>query len=125
VEPYVTDLIKLWTTQAAVLIEAIGALIITFAAVEAAGRSCALLIRRQLSAGASEAVRLRLGTWLVLALEFELAADILRTAIAPSWNDVGLLAAIIGLRTILNYILQLDIARTRERESVPEQNDYQ
>jgi uncharacterized membrane protein len=124
-EPYVIDLIKLWTTQAAVVIEAIGALIITLAAVEAAGRSGALLIRRQLSAGASEAVRLRLGTWLVLAIEFELAADILRTAIAPSWNDLGMLAAIIGLRTVLNYILQLDLARSRGRASVPEQNGYQ
>lgn len=36
---------------------------------------------------------------LALALEFELAADILRTAIAPTWNEIGQFAAIIVLRT--------------------------
>jgi uncharacterized membrane protein len=60
-------------------------------------------------------VRLRLGTWLAVALEFELAADILRTAVAPTWNDVGLLAAIIGLRTILNYFLQAEIEKAHAR----------
>ena len=37
--------------------------------------------------------------WLVLALEFLLAADILRTAISPTWNDIGQLAAIAAIRT--------------------------
>jgi uncharacterized membrane protein len=55
------------------------------------------------------ATRLRLGRWLSLALEFELAADILRTAIAPSWDEIGKLAAIVVLRTLLNYFLEREI----------------
>jgi uncharacterized membrane protein len=47
--------------------------------------------------------------WLVLALEFLLAADILRTAISPSWNDIGQLAAIAAIRTFLNYSLSHDL----------------
>jgi uncharacterized membrane protein len=56
----------------------------------------------------------RFGVWLLLGLEFELAADIVRTAIAPSWNDIGQLAAIAGIRTFLNYFLEKDIERYGE-----------
>lgn len=41
------------------------------------------------SQDAKEVVRLKLGRWLALALEFELAAEILRTAVAPSWSEIG------------------------------------
>ena len=47
--------------------------------------------------------------WLVLALEFRLAADILRTAISPTWTDIGQLAAIAAIRTFLNYSLSHDL----------------
>ena len=47
--------------------------------------------------------------WIILALEFALGADIVRTAIAPSWNDIGQLAAIAVIRTGLNYFLARDL----------------
>jgi uncharacterized membrane protein len=47
-----------------------------------------------------------------LALEFLLAADILRTAISPTWTDIGQLAAIAGIRTFLNYSLAHDLRHT-------------
>ncbi len=47
-----------------------------------------------------EEVRLRLGRWLAVALEFELAADILRIAVAPTWTEIGQLAAIAVLRML-------------------------
>jgi uncharacterized membrane protein len=53
---------------------------------------------------------LRFATWILLALEFALAADIVRTAIAPTWSDVGKLAVIAVVRTMLNYFLAKDIA---------------
>jgi uncharacterized membrane protein len=53
---------------------------------------------------------LRYATWILLALEFALAADIVHTAIAPSWSDVGKLAVIAVVRTMLNYFLAKDIA---------------
>jgi Protein of unknown function (DUF1622) len=54
---------------------------------------------------------LTLGRWLAAALEFELAADILRTAITPTWNDIEQLAAIAALRTALNYFLAKEIEK--------------
>ncbi|MEO7991795.1 MAG: DUF1622 domain-containing protein [Chryseolinea sp.] len=54
-------------------------------------------------------IRLSLGKSLALALEFLLAADILRTAVAPNWDDIGKLAAIAVLRTLLNYFLEREL----------------
>ena len=49
--------------------------------------------------------------WLVLALEFALGADIVRTAISPTWNEIGQLAAIGFIRTFLNFFLEKDLAK--------------
>jgi uncharacterized membrane protein len=49
------------------------------------------------------------GLWLIVALEFALASDILRTAIAPSWESVGVLAAVAVIRTLLSFFLSRDI----------------
>ena len=53
---------------------------------------------------------LRFATWILLALEFALAADIVRTAVAPTWDDISKLAVIATIRTMLNYFLAKDIA---------------
>ncbi|MXO74676.1 DUF1622 domain-containing protein [Altererythrobacter aerius] len=43
---------------------------------------------------------------MVLALELLLGADILRTAVAPSWHEIGQLGAIAFIRTALNFFIQ-------------------
>lgn len=50
-------------------------------------------------------VRLRFGTWLALALEFQLGADILATTVTPTLEDLGKLALVAVIRTFLNYFL--------------------
>ena len=55
------------------------------------------------------ALRLALARYLIVALEFQLAADIISTAIAPGWDQIGKLAAIATIRTVLNYFLQREI----------------
>jgi|1185.fasta_scaffold702246_1 uncharacterized membrane protein len=60
---------------------------------------------------AYERVRLLLGRYLGLGLEFALGADILATAVSPSWEDIGQLAAIAGIRTALNYFLERELER--------------
>ena len=62
-----------------------------------------------LSRQARRDVWTRFARWIVLALEFALAADIVRTAIAPTWDDIGHLAAIALIRTVLNYFLERDM----------------
>jgi len=53
--------------------------------------------------------RLELGHTLSLGLAFLIGASILKSAIAPTWDDIGKLAAIIALRTVLNYFLTREI----------------
>ncbi len=62
-------------------------------------------------------VWLRFARWLVVGLTFQLAADIIETSVAPSWDDIGRLAAIALLRTALNYFLERDLAELREEQS--------
>lgn len=57
------------------------------------------------SAIAFQGSRLELGYAFSLGLSFLLGGSILKTTITPSWNDLGQLAAIIFLRTVLNYLL--------------------
>ena len=94
-------------------VEAIGAVVIGIGAV-----SATFLFARSLFApgeySASD-IRLHLGRFLVLGLEFQLAADVLATAIAPTWEAVRLLAAIVVIRTVLNYFLSKEL----EREQAP------
>jgi uncharacterized membrane protein len=61
-------------------------------------------------------VFLRFGVWLLLALEFELAADIVRSAISPTWSAIGQLGAVAAIRTVLNYFLERDIREFAESE---------
>jgi uncharacterized membrane protein len=58
-------------------------------------------------------VRLLLGRFLALGLEFQLASDILRTAVAPTFEELGQLAAVATIRTALNFFLAREIAEER------------
>lgn len=113
--PQLTEIFQGLTRQIANWVEVAAAIIIALAVIEAIARAAPLFVRRNLP-GAKEDVRLRLGRWLAVALEFELAADILRTAIAPTWTEIGQLAAIAAIRTALNYFLQQEIDRAAVRQ---------
>ena len=64
-------------------------------------------------------VRFIFSRYLVLALEFELASDILGTLIYPSWDQLGRLAVIAAIRTFLNYFLQREISTEKGAEGLP------
>lgn len=85
------------------LVEALGALVI------AAGAVLVVLglVRHLLSrhGGSFIPIRLSFARYLTLALELQLAADILSTSVAPTWDRIGKLAAIAVIRTALNYFL--------------------
>jgi uncharacterized membrane protein len=59
-------------------------------------------------------LRFKLGAWLLLALEFQLAADIVNTTVAPSFEALGRLGAIAIIRTFLNYLLNKELVETIE-----------
>jgi len=96
------------------LVEAAGALVIFVGAAFAAVRFVVTGARTR-SAEAFVPVRLGLGRFLELGLEFQLASDVLRTAIAPSFREIGQLAAVAAIRTALNYFLGREIREEREQ----------
>ena len=95
------------------LVEGAGAIIIFVGALIAFARFLLWLVRRS---GTAEFVpiRLSLGRFLALGLEFQLASDILRTAVAPTFEELGQLAAVAAIRTALNYFLSREIKEERE-----------
>jgi uncharacterized membrane protein len=68
-----------------------------------------------------QSVRLHFGTWLGIALEFQLGADIVATTINPSLQSLGELALLAAIRTFLNYFLQKELeAGARLTTKLPE-----
>jgi len=61
-----------------------------------------------------EQIRLEFGQTLALSLEFQLAADIVATAVSPTWDDLAKLGAIAGIRTFLNFFLQREVQELQE-----------
>lgn len=115
IDARVEGLIKSFTLYLARFVEAAAALVIAIASLRALGAYFLNLARGQVGAVPKEEIRLSLGRSLALALEFELGADILKTAVAPTWNDIGLLAAIAVLRTALNYFLERELRNAEQR----------
>src|SRR5919206_1589371 len=98
----------------ATFVEGIGIAIVAVAVLLATLRYVAGLVSR-VQPFPPEGLRLGLGRSLALSLEFLLGADILRTAVEPSWDEIGRLAAIAAIRTALNYFLQREIAQEVRR----------
>jgi uncharacterized membrane protein len=96
------------------IVEACGAVVIVVGALWAFVRFVVVGLRER-DAGAFVPVRLTLGRFLALGLEFQLASDVLRTAVAPSFRELGQLAAVAAIRTALNYFLAKEIAEERRQ----------
>jgi uncharacterized membrane protein len=95
------------------LVEAAAALIIFSGAAAGFARFVWTALRTR-SVEHFTAVRLNVGRFLALGLEFQLASDLLRTAVAPSFEEIGKLAAVAAIRTALNYFLSREIREERE-----------
>ena len=99
---------KLVASYVALACEAGTVIVLAIAAGEAAV-SMARALPRLGDLANKKRIWVRFASWIILSLEFALAADIVDTAIRPTWNDLGQLAAIAAIRTGLNYFLERDI----------------
>ena len=100
------------TEEVVLAIAAMTLLIIVFATVQAFVSAISVMLGQ--APGDDQTPWLRLGRWLVVALSFLLAADVIATSIAPSWEEIGRLAAIATIRTLLNYFLERDLLEARK-----------
>jgi uncharacterized membrane protein len=94
---------------AALVAEAAAVIIVMYGSLEAFLGLAWIVVTRDATLGTRKAVWRRFGMWLLLALEFALAADIVVSVISPTWQDIGQLGATAVIRTFLNYFLERDL----------------
>jgi uncharacterized membrane protein len=59
-------------------------------------------------------IRMKFGGWLVLALEFQLASDIVKTTLSPTYEHLIILGVVAVIRTFLNYYLNKELKEEME-----------
>ena len=99
------------------VVEACGALVVILGV----GRAIVAYVQSYFSHGriAVAPLRVQLGQSMVVGLEFQVAADVLRTAANPAWDDVLFLAVLITIRTVLNFLLEWELAHLNGVEHAP------
>jgi uncharacterized membrane protein len=100
-------------------ISALGGLIVVWGVIEAVVSFLRLKVARGDAnpMGKSEAIRQGLGAHLLLGLEVFIAGDVISSVVSPSWDKVGLLAAIVAIRTVLSYFLRMEVKQTGRSET--------
>jgi len=106
------EIAKQITINISHVVEILAAAIIGIAVIKTLINYCMLLKPVGLKI-TKETIRVRFGSSVAISLELLLGADVLATAVAPSWDDIGKLAAIAVLRTALNYFLEKELNHMR------------
>jgi uncharacterized membrane protein len=94
-------------------LEAVAITIIAVGAVEAVANMVRMLRTPRVTGVERRSVWLDFAGWLVAALTFQLAADIISTSFSPNWDEVGRLGAIAAIRTFLSYFLDREVETTQ------------
>lgn len=105
----------------ATFLECVALIIILFSSIHALWQLMTRWLRRRQLIDHREVVRLEFGLSLALSLEFLLAADIVATAIAPTWEALGKLAVVAAIRTFLNYFLEQEVSKIEEKSAKTQQ----
>lgn len=111
---------KEWLTVIAenvvIIINAIALFVIVIGTIEACLRSARTIFSRSVTGHQLRSVYLQYARWLVAGLTFQIAADVIETSIAPTWEEIGRLGAIAVIRTFLNFFLERDLAEVQKRD---------
>jgi uncharacterized membrane protein len=105
----VEEFLKQIAAHTALAVEAIAVVLIAYGATEALLVTLGHILHGHSISGWRKQLFVRFGVWLLLGLQFALAADIVRSVISPTWQEIGQLAAIAAIRTFLNYFLEKDL----------------
>ena len=105
------EIAKNITIQVSHVVEILAALIIGVAIIKVIINYASSLTTSRKITG--EFIRVQFGSTVAVALELLLGADVLATAVAPSWGDIGKLAAIATIRTALNYFLERELKHVK------------
>jgi uncharacterized membrane protein len=105
------------TENVVVIINGMAVVVIAIGTFEAFLRSFRAIFSWSQTGDQFRSAYVRYARWLVAGLTFLLAADIIALSITPSWHDVGIVAAISGIRTFLSFFLERDLAEAERNEA--------
>jgi len=88
-------------------IAAIGVLIITIGALRSIYQLVLMITHKRMNANT---IRLQFGNSVVLGLEFMVGGDIIGSLVKPDYYNLGMLAIIVAIRTVLSFFLNLELA---------------
>lgn len=93
----------------------IGVLVISAGAIKALYQLAMLLFKNKYS---SNYIRLQFGNNVILGLEFMVGGDIIGSLVQPDYYNLGLLAIIVLIRTVLSYFLNLELAELTPQQKL-------
>ena len=108
------DWLTIISGNVVVIINAIALVVIVIGTIDAFFRSIGALINRSETSHQLRDEYYRYAHWLVTGLSFQLAADIVETAITPTWDEIGRLGVVALIRTFLNFFLERDLAEAEK-----------
>jgi uncharacterized membrane protein len=112
---------KDWLTVIAanmiLIIHAMALLVVAFGTVQAFVQSIRAMFDQTPTGHRFHRAYVQYARWLVAALTFQLAADVIATAFSPSWEEIGHLAAVSAIRAFVNFFLERDMAAVEQREA--------
>jgi len=108
------ELLAVVTEPVVVIINVMALLMISYGTLDAFLNGLRAMFHPSSTGGGLRNGYQRFARWLIAGLTFQLAADILGTAVTPSWDEIGRLAAIAVIRTFLNFFLERDLKEMAE-----------
>ena len=110
------DLLATITEPVVVIINVMALLMIAYGTLDAFLNGLRAMFHPSPTGGGLRNGYQRFARWLIAGLTFQLAADILGTAVTPSWDEIGRLGAIAVIRTFLNFFLERDLKEMSETQ---------
>lgn len=108
----VFEIAKMITVYGSAVADILSAIIICLALAKAFYSYSVSFVNKK-AAIVPEMIRLKFGREISLALEILIAADVLATAITPSWDELGKLGAVVVIRTVLNFFLERELHKLK------------
>ena len=102
----------------ALALQAVAIVIVAFGSARALVNIVRGAFASQLGAAEQRAEWLDYARWLVAALTFQLAADIVATSFAPTWDELGRLVVVAVVRTFLSYFLDREMEHAARLRAV-------
>ncbi len=91
------------------VVSLIGVLVILWGAFEALYLFICHCQKSSSKTSSIDLIRLKFGRTIILGLEFIVAADVIETTAAPDYYSVGILASLVGIRTLLTFFMNREL----------------